>query len=124
MVFRRTVLAVFLGGLFAAGCADEPSAPVVEEPVVVGRVSLGVDSVTVKVGTTVTITAAVFDTKGRQLDRLPDGGTISWSTTDVRIATVNDGIVTGVGPGRAIITARAGGQLGATRVGVELPSQN
>jgi uncharacterized protein YjdB len=100
----------------AAACADEPV--IRPHDVIIGGISLGVDSVTVAVGQTVTLVATVSDISGNQLQRLPNGETVDWRSSNVGVATVIDGIVHGVGPGRAIIQARAGGLLAAARVGV------
>ena len=90
---------------------------------IIGRVSLGGDSVTVAIGDTVSLTATVYDIRGTPMDRyrLPNGQVLVWATSNVNIATVADGLVRGVGPGRAIISASAGGQIGAARVGVVPP---
>jgi hypothetical protein len=46
----------------------------------------------------------------------------AWSTSDPSVATVSNGIVTGSGSGRVIITASFGGKSGATTVVVGLTS--
>ncbi len=113
------VMVLVIAGLLGTSACDYKATP---DPVgsenVIGRVSLGGDSVTVAIGETVTLQAYVYDVRGTPMDvtRLPS--TISWASSDVRIATVADGLVRGVGPGRAIISASVGGFLGAARVGV------
>lgn len=53
-------------------------------------------SVSVAVGANTTLTATTTN---------PDDATVSWSTSDPEIATVEDGVVTGVAEGTATITA-------------------
>jgi hypothetical protein len=55
--------------------------------------------------------------------RAVDGGPIQWSTSDAAVATVDSaGVVTGVGPGTATVTATAGGRTGSAAVLVFTPS--
>jgi len=46
----------------------------------------------------------------------------TWSTSDAAVASVSNGVVTGTGSGRVIITASFGGKSGATTVVVGLTS--
>jgi uncharacterized protein YjdB len=88
------------------------------QEVTVGRISLPADSYTVRVGEVITIVATAYDHRGVSLSRLPDGGGFQWTSSVQSVAAVNDGIVTGLQPGRSIITVRGGGALAAARVGV------
>jgi hypothetical protein len=98
-------------------CAGDPySTP--DRRIVVGRISLPGDSFTVAIGKTVLLQATAVDQRGALLTRLPNGENLQWTSSDITIATVQDGLVTGVRPGRSIITVRGGGQLAAARVGV------
>jgi hypothetical protein len=103
-----------------AGCYEVPTRDPVSSETVIGRVTLGGDSLTVVIGESITVQASVYDVRGTPLDpnRLPGGQVLLWNTTNVNIATVADGLIRGVGPGRAIISANAGGQFAAVRVGV------
>ncbi|UCF20661.1 MAG: Ig-like domain-containing protein, partial [Gemmatimonadota bacterium] len=79
--------------------------------------SVGVDPATdlIRAGTTVQLTATPRDASGNPLTGL----TISWSTSDDAVATVDaNGLVTGEGLGTATITAEAGGQSGTAEIGV------
>ena len=76
--------------LFAA-CENTP-----EEGVT--SISLDQSKVTVEVGKTVKLTATVE----------PAGAEITWESSDPSIATVQDGVVSGVAEGNAIIVAAAG----------------
>ncbi|MBP3478014.1 MAG: DUF4465 domain-containing protein [Oscillospiraceae bacterium] len=69
-----------------------------EKPVAVTGVSLDQQTASVNVGETVTLTATV--TPENAADK-----TVSWTSTDENVATVADGVVTGVAAGTATITA-------------------
>ena len=120
MAHRLPVTFAFAALLGLAACEYEATPGPVGSEEVIGRVSLGGDSVTVAIGDTVSLNVTVYDVRGSPMDRfrLPGGQVLVWNTSNVNIATVADGLVRGVGPGRAIISASAGGQLGAARVGV------
>lgn len=64
----------------------------------VTSISLDQSKVTVEVGKTVKLTATVE----------PAGAEITWESSDPSIATVQDGVVSGVAEGNAIIVAAAG----------------
>ena len=115
---RRSPLLLALIPVLAA-CADDPV--IRPREVIIGGISLGVDSVTVSIGESITLVATVSDISGIALQRLPNGENVDWRSSNVDIATVVDGVVRGVSPGRAIIQARAGGLLAAARVGVIPP---
>ena len=61
-------------------------------------IKLNQDTASVDVGDTVTLTASLIPSKAV--------GTIVWESSDTSIATVNNGVVTGVRNGQATITAR------------------
>ena len=117
------VLVCALAALVGAAACDYKATPsMFSEEEIIGRVALG-DSVTVVVGDTVSLVPRIYDVRGTPLDRyrLPGGQVLNWSTSDVRIATVNDGLVRGVGPGRAVIGVSVGGMSAGARVGVIQP---
>jgi hypothetical protein len=75
------------------------------------------DSTTVEPGKTVQLTARVEDMSGKAVsDR-----TVDWISYDATVATVNGGVVTGVGAGTATITATTDGKRGTARVTVAVP---
>ena len=78
--------------LVACGDTNTPDNP--DKPTT--GISLDKTSATVKTGETVTITVKNYD------------GTVTWETSAAAIATVADGVVTGVSEGTAFITATAG----------------
>lgn len=61
-----------------------------------GSISLDNETASVAAGATTTLTATTT----------PAGGTVKWFSSDTDVATVTGGIVTGVAPGTAVITAR------------------
>jgi uncharacterized protein YjdB len=85
----------------------------VQEPVASVDVTPAID--TVRAGTTLQLTATPRDAGGNPLT----GRTITWSTSDGAVATVDtDGLVTGEGNGTATITAEVEGQDGTADVTV------
>jgi hypothetical protein len=70
------------------------------------------------VGATLTLVANVRDASGAAIT----GATPSWSTSNPAVATVANGVVTGVAPGSATITAAVGEKSAATQVTVVLAS--
>lgn len=60
-------------------------------------VSLNEDTASVTVGNTTTLTATVEPSNATNK-------TVSWSTSDEDVATVDGGVVTGIGAGTATIT--------------------
>jgi uncharacterized protein YjdB len=73
------------------------------------------DSANVVVGEPVQLKAIVKDVTGKELD----GRSVSWESTNRQVAIVsNDGIVTGMNPGQATITALAEGNHGSARITV------
>jgi uncharacterized protein YjdB len=70
----------------------------------------------VAVSKTVTLSARLTDAVGNVLS----GRTISWSSADTRVATVNGaGVVRGVRRGTAVITATSEGRSGTSTISVE-----
>ncbi len=82
---------------------------------VVERVSVNPGTAGVSVGGTVQLQATAYDTA----DLVVSGATISWSSSASAVAAVSTaGLVTGVAPGTATITAAAGGRQGTAQVTV------
>jgi hypothetical protein len=78
---------------------------------------LSPDSTTVAPGKTVQLMARVEDASGNSVsDR-----NLDWISYDPSVATVNGGVVTGVGAGTATITATTDGKRGSARVTVVAP---
>lgn len=66
----------------------------------------------VKVGETITLTAEVLPADATNK-------TVTWTSSDATVATVKEGVVTGVKAGEATITASAGGQTDTVKVTVK-----
>ena len=109
-------------GLFAlcllcivlATCSSKDSAPTAPS-VVVTSVQLSVSSQTLRVGATMQATVSVTDQNGRAIS----GESVTWSTSDGTVATVNSaGLISAVGVGSATITAISAGKSGSVTVQV------
>jgi hypothetical protein len=68
-------------------------------------------------GQTHQVTATVLDPSGSAVS----GAAIAWSSSNVLVATVVDGLVTAVGTGTATITADASGEMAFLTVSVQPP---
>jgi plastocyanin len=68
---------------------------------------------TVAVGQTLLLSAAAKDQNGNSI-----GATITWSSNATGVATVNSGLVAGIAPGTAVITAASGSVSSSTTVTV------
>lgn len=84
----------------------------------VSTVTVSPDSISVIVGNTSTLTAAVKDAGGNTLT----GRAVTWKSDKTAIATVdaNSGVVTAVAPGTATVTATSEGKSGSAKVVVKL----
>ncbi len=90
------------------------TATVTVTAVPVGSVTVSPSTATVTAGQTTPLSAAVKDANGADLT----GRTVTWSTSNGAIATVSAGVVTGVAPGTATITATSEGKSGTATVTV------
>ena len=89
------------------------SVSVTVSPTPVGSVSVSPAQASIPAGTTIQLTAEVKDAGGKVLDGRP----VTWSSSDTDIATVSaSGLVTGVAPGKATITAASDGKSGSAQV--------
>ena len=82
------------------------------QEIVISSISLNQTSASLKVGETVTLTATVK----------PDDATnktVTWSTSDASVATVENGVVTAKMIGTATITAKAGDKTATCAITVE-----
>lgn len=87
---------------------------VVKKPfVAVDGITLSETTAKLEIGSTITLTATVS----------PENATepaVTWSTDNASVATVEDGVVTAVGAGEAVITAKAGEMTAECKVTVEI----
>ena len=85
-----------------ASCGNKNASCAVNvTPINVQSITLNTESATLKVGETVALTAEV----------IPDDATdktVTWSTSDASVATIDNGVVTAKKVGKATITAKAG----------------
>jgi len=107
----RVGLAILVG-LAALGCED-PFRPAPRAAIV----RITPDSLTIALGHTVQLSAAVEDSAGRAVQRA-----VTWRSLNERVATITaTGAVTGVDGGRATITASVDDVSGAATIVVEIP---
>ena len=114
MIRLSAVLAV-LALVWACG-GDSPTVPPTPESVRPTTVTVSPATAELTaLGETVQLTATVRDQNGQVMS----GATVTWSSSDARVATVDtDGLVTAVGEGTATITAMAGQASGSAAVAV------
>ena len=89
--------------------------PMKAQTVAVTGVTLDWDTLTLTEGQQATLTAVV------QPDNATDR-TVAWTSNDENVATVENGTVTAVSAGTAVITAAAGGKSAACTITVEAPA--
>jgi uncharacterized protein YjdB len=117
------VLAVALGTAsvtaMSGGKSSSIAVTVTQEPAVsIDTIVIAPSSASVDAGQTVQLTAVAKDASGNILT----GRAISWSSSNTSIATVsNSGLVTGVAPGIAGITAASEGQQTTATITVMAP---
>jgi len=94
------------------------TATVTVTPRTVASVVVAPSTASMRVGVTATLTAQTFDVDGLRLT----GRLIAWNSGNTAVATVNaQGVVTGVSPGAATITAISEGRSGQAAVTVTVP---
>lgn len=81
-------------------------------------ISLNQKDLNLERGTTDTLTVRYDPTAAEA------GRTAEWSTSDATVATVKDGVVTAVGKGNAVITAKVENKIAECRVHVTIPLQS
>jgi hypothetical protein len=97
---RQAILALFRAALYENGGFTDEKAIIQSWAAVVTAVALNKTSVSISGASTATLIATTT----------PSGGTVIWASSNEAVATVRNGIVTGVGNGTAIITASCGGK--------------
>lgn len=109
-------LVVLIAVLFA--CGDKRSTTEPEVPTV-ASVTVAPDAHAVPDGSTVQITATLYDRNGQVFTSPPPGVSIAWSSADDAIASVSgNGLVTGNRPGETRITATAAGRSATATIEV------
>ena len=89
-----------------SACDNAPVAPTLVAPAVT-TVSINVTAAQIEVGRTITITPTVKD----QRDSVMTGRTVLWSSSNTAIATVSNGVVTGVSKGQVTIQVTVEGKV-------------
>lgn len=84
---------------------------VTKRPIPVESVTLSQEEGAILIGETLTLTATINPENA-------DDQTLVWTTSDENVATVADGVVTGIGEGAADITVTVGGQSAVCKVKV------
>ena len=94
---KLLLLTTFLLSLFLAGCGNIPNAPSRPDgSQITEGISLNFDSYSVYVGKKFSLTVS------------GTSQTVTWTSSDTSVATVSEGIVTGVEVGTATLTAKVG----------------
>src|SRR5213076_1246794 len=95
------------------------TASVTVTQVPVATVSVSPPTASIQQGQTVQLTATLKDANGNTLS----GRTVTWSSSSTSVATVStSGLVSGVTPGSATITATSEGKSGTSSITVTAPS--
>jgi uncharacterized protein YjdB len=94
-----------------AACDNAVVAPTPVTPVVT-TVSINVTATQIEVGRTITITPTVKD----QRDSVMTGKTVTWASSNTSVATVTNGVVTGVTKGQATIVASIEGKVASATI--------
>jgi uncharacterized protein YjdB len=94
-----------------AACDNAVVAPTPVTPVVT-TVSINVTATQIEVGRTITITPTVKD----QRDSVMSGKTVTWASSNTSVATVSNGVVTGVTKGQATIVASIEGKVASATI--------
>ena len=111
---RRTV-ALFLA-VSTVACGDGTTEPPPDPPRAATVVLTPTTAALTALDATVQLTAQVQDQYGGSMA----GATVTWSSSDASVATVDaGGLVTATGNGAATVTARSGGAAGAAEITVK-----
>ena len=111
------VITATIEGKAATATVTVSSAP----PPQIATVTIAPSSATVNVAWTTNLTATARNSNGNAIS----GVTFTWSSSNASIATVSStGVVTGVAPGTATISAVAGGKTGSSTITVQLAPVN
>ena len=102
-------LLLLLAVALAVVACEKPEQSATEKPSTVDKVSVNPSTCEVLIGESITL-EAVVDAKGSY--------TLEWISTNEDVATVDNGTVTGLASGTAIVMAQAGGKTGSCTVSV------
>ena len=100
--------------LLGSAACSEATTEQGERPV---NVSIEPNELALTIGDAATLTASAFDAKQRRIET-----TFTWSSGNPAVATVTStGVVSAVGQGGTIVTARAGAAIGSMKITVQQP---
>ncbi len=109
-------VAAFAAALIVVACGGGDGSKTTR-PATVASVTLSQQSATIDVGTTLILTATAKDASGNVIT----GRTTTWTSSNSSVATVDNGIVTGISVGTATITATIDGKPATALITVQLP---
>lgn len=119
---------LLLGALLTVACANDvsPTAaslyrgdPASASSSHVASLVVSPTTVTLTVGDSITINATARDRRGRIIK----SSSVTWESSSLSIASVSsNGLITGIGPGSATITARSGNESASVAVTVRAPA--
>jgi hypothetical protein len=108
---------LIIGLLLCAACGGDKSASSTTAPVAVASVQVNAPTTTIAVGGSTTLTALALDASGNTIA----GQSVTWQTGNPGVATVSNGLVTGVSPGSVTITATIATKATQTVITVTAP---
>jgi hypothetical protein len=113
-VLMKRLIALMAVSAALAACSDGPTEP---SPTTVAAIVINAPSTTMQVGSTMTATARLLNSKG---DTVPSK-TPKWATSNASVATVDqNGVIIGVAAGSATITASADNAKGTLPLTVDV----
>lgn len=105
-------LVLLAAAVALAACKDGPTTPVQTAAVV----AITTPQTVLVVGSTVTLTATVFDGSGKKINN----AAVTWRSLTPTVASVSaSGVVTGVGTGQVTIEAESSGKVGSVTLTVD-----
>jgi probable HAF family extracellular repeat protein len=105
-------IAVPVAALLLLGACRDPV-----RPAPVAEVTITPEVTSLEVGDTLRLAAVARDELGAPIE----GARVAWSTDDASIATVTDGLLRALAPGRVVVSAEADGIVGRAEIQVEIP---
>ena len=109
-LFSSIIAALAVLSMVACGPKDDPV-------IAVTGITLSQTSISLEVGGKVSLTATVSPSDATDK-------TVTWTSSDPSVVSVENGLVKAVSPGYAIVTATAGGKSARCEVTVQIPSSN
>jgi Big-like domain-containing protein len=108
LIVRRAALALCVLTAACGGGGEKDDGVTQPPPATVAAVTVAPDTAFLAPGTTATLAATARDASGGVLS----GKTVTWTSANLSVATVNAGVVTGVAAGTTTISASVDGKTG------------